>query len=336
MADDVLMVAVDGGREAAAPWVEAFARRLPDLAVAALGDAVDPARVRYVAAWKHPHGALAALPALGAVFSLGAGVDHLLADPGLPADVPVARVVDPDLTNRMSEWVLLQVLGHHRQARRYARQQAEARWDDDARQPAARAVRVGVMGLGVLGLDAAAKLALVGFDVAGWSRSRRAAPGLACYAGATELDAVFGIREFHVSRATRDTIEADVGPDAVEASHPVLMDSHGLTRDRNHGLTIRVDERVPGEPRRQRLRQREVRKAISAMGEPATLVDELPAPGETRARSPGRVTDGNPQVPDGWVVKTERIDRRHVVTLGYAALGTTGDRVVGHAIVAED
>ena len=192
MADDVLMVAVDGGREAAAPWVEAFARRLPDLAVAALGDAVDPARVRYVAAWKHPHGALAALPALGAVFSLGAGVDHLLADPGLPADVPVARVVDPDLTNRMSEWVLLQVLGHHRQARRYARQQAEARWDDDARQPAARAVRVGVMGLGVLGLDAAAKLALVGFDVAGWSRSRRAAPGLACYAGATELDAFLG------------------------------------------------------------------------------------------------------------------------------------------------
>ncbi len=192
MADDVLMVAVDGGPGAAAPWVEAFARRLPDLAVAALGDAVDPARVRYVAAWKHPHGALAALPALEAVFSLGAGVDHLLADPGLPAGVPVARVVDPDLTNRMSEWVLLQVLSHHRQARRYARQQAESRWDDDPRQPAARAVRVGVMGLGVLGLDAAAKLALVGFDVAGWSRSRRDAPGLACYAGAAELDDFLG------------------------------------------------------------------------------------------------------------------------------------------------
>lgn len=189
MAMDALLVAVDGARDAAAPWVEAFRRRLPDLAVAALGDAVDPAAVRYVAAWKHPHGALAALPALEAVFSLGAGVDHLLADATLPAGVPVARVVDPDLTGRMSEWVLLQVLAHHRQAGRYARQQAEARWADDGRQPAARAVRVGVMGLGVLGIDAATKLALVGFDVAGWSRSPRAVPGLHCYAGAAALAA---------------------------------------------------------------------------------------------------------------------------------------------------
>lgn len=189
MAKDVLLVAVDGERRDALPWVEAFSRRLPDLAVRALGDAVDPAAVRYVAAWKHRHGALADLPALEAVFSLGAGVDHLLADRALPAGVPVARVVDPDLTNRMSEWVLLQVLAHHRQARRYARQQAEARWDDDARQPAARAVRVGMMGLGVLGIDAATKLAMVGFDVAGWSRSPRDVPGVTCHAGAEGLDA---------------------------------------------------------------------------------------------------------------------------------------------------
>ncbi|RYB01853.1 2-hydroxyacid dehydrogenase [Lichenibacterium ramalinae] len=189
MTPDVLLVSVGGDRREAVPWIEAFGRRLPGLAVAALGDAVDPAAVRYVAAWKHPHGSLAGLPALDAVFSLGAGVDHLLADAALPAGVPVARVVDPDLTNRMSEWVLLQVLAHHRQARRYARQQAEARWADDPHQPAARAVRVGVMGLGVLGIDAATKLAMVGFDVAGWSRSPRDVPGLACYAGTGALDA---------------------------------------------------------------------------------------------------------------------------------------------------
>ena len=188
MGRDVLLVSVGTERPDAEPWLEAFGHRLPHLAVAALGDAVDPAAVRYVAAWKHPHGAFATLPALDAIFSLGAGVDHLLADAALPAGVPVARVVDPDLTARMSEWVLLHVLGHHRQARRYARQQAESRWADDPHQPAARAVRVGVMGLGVLGIDAATKLALLGFDVAGWSRSPRAVPGVACFAGAGELD----------------------------------------------------------------------------------------------------------------------------------------------------
>ncbi len=188
-ARDTLLVSVGGRRAEAEPWIEAFRTRLPHLAVAALGDQADPATVRYVAAWKHPHGALADLPALDAIFSLGAGVDHLLADPRLPAGVPVARVVDPDLTARMSEWVLLHVLGYHRQARRYARQQAESRWDDDAGQPAARAVRVGVMGLGVLGRDAAAKLAMMGFDVAGWSRSPAEIPGLPRFAGMAELDA---------------------------------------------------------------------------------------------------------------------------------------------------
>ena len=38
------------------------------------------------------------LPNLQAIFSLGAGVDHLFADPRLP-DRPIVRVVDPDLTS---------------------------------------------------------------------------------------------------------------------------------------------------------------------------------------------------------------------------------------------
>ena len=42
-------------------------------------------------------GLFARLPRLEAIFSLGAGVDHILADPDLP-DVPVVRIVDPDLS----------------------------------------------------------------------------------------------------------------------------------------------------------------------------------------------------------------------------------------------
>ncbi|RYC32477.1 glyoxylate/hydroxypyruvate reductase A [Lichenibacterium minor] len=189
MGRDVFLVATDGSRAKAEPWLAAFGRRLPHLDVVALGDPFPRPSVRYAAAWKHPHGALADLPNLGTVFSLGAGADHLVADPTLPAGVRIARVVDPDLTARMSEWVLLHVLEHHRQARRYRRQQAESRWDDDARQPAARSVRVGVMGLGVLGVDAATKLKAVGFDVAGWSRSPRDVPGIASFAGRDGLGA---------------------------------------------------------------------------------------------------------------------------------------------------
>jgi glyoxylate/hydroxypyruvate reductase A len=166
-----------------APWVERFRRLLPDRPVVALGEAVDPADVRYAAAWKHPPGSLAGLQNLRAIFSLGAGVDHLMDDPALP-DVPVVRAVDPDLTDRMSEYVVLHCLLYLRQQRRYDAQQREKLWLDDRRQPAAREVRVGIMGLGVLGQDAATKLRVMGFEVAGWSRSPKAADGIATFSGA--------------------------------------------------------------------------------------------------------------------------------------------------------
>ena len=81
------------------------------------------------------------------IFSLGAGVDHLFADPALP-DKPIVRVVDPDLTNRMSEWVVMHALVHLRQLRRYERQQRERVWEDDDQQPKASDIQIGVLGLG--------------------------------------------------------------------------------------------------------------------------------------------------------------------------------------------
>lgn len=163
-------------------WRARFAALLPDMPVVILGEPFDRRSVHYVASWKHPEGSLSGLPNLAAVFSLGAGVDHLFADTRLP-EVPIARVVDPDLTTRMSEYIVLHCLRYLRQQPRYDRQQRETVWDDDRHQPAARSVRVGIMGLGELGQDAARKLQVMGFDVAGWSRSPKTVGGLATFAG---------------------------------------------------------------------------------------------------------------------------------------------------------
>ena len=166
----------------ATPWVDEFRARLPGRRIVLPGDGHDPSGVHYAATWKHSPGSLLHYPGLRAIFSLGAGVDHVFADKNLP-DVPVVRVVDADLTMRMSEWVLLHVLMHHRQQRMYDWQQGERIWEDDRFQPAASAVRVGVMGLGVLGGDAARKLKMTGFDVAGWSRQQKTIEGIECFAG---------------------------------------------------------------------------------------------------------------------------------------------------------
>jgi glyoxylate/hydroxypyruvate reductase len=167
-------------------WRQRLSAELPGRAVHLLGEAFDKASIRYAATWWHPPGSLSDLPGLAAIFSLGAGVDHVFVDPALPR-VPVVRVVDPDLTQRMSEWVVLHVLMHHRQQRLYARQQQERLWHDDHAQPAAKDIRVGIMGMGELGADAAEKLKALGFEVAGWSATRKALPGIRSFAGAAFL-----------------------------------------------------------------------------------------------------------------------------------------------------
>jgi glyoxylate/hydroxypyruvate reductase len=143
--------------------------------------------VHYVAAWLPPVDVVKSLPNLKVIFSLGAGVDAILSDPSLPVGKPIVRVNDPDLTMRMSEHIVLQVLMHHRQQRRLEANQVLKRWDQFP-QHAASALRVGVMGLGVLGTDAARKLSNLGFPTAGWSRARKAVEGVECFAGTGELD----------------------------------------------------------------------------------------------------------------------------------------------------
>lgn len=193
-------------------WRARFKALLPDMPIVTLGEPFDRRSVHYVASWKHPEGSLAGLPNLAAVFSLGAGVDHLFADTRLP-DVPIARVVDPDLTTRMSEYIVLHCLMILRQQRRYDAQQPQKSWDDDRNQPAARSVRVGVMGLGELGQDAVHKLKVMGFDVAGWSRSPKAIDGLASFSGSEEMAPFLARTDILVSLLpltpeTRGTINA--------------------------------------------------------------------------------------------------------------------------------
>ncbi|MBR0723081.1 2-hydroxyacid dehydrogenase [Bradyrhizobium manausense] len=156
--------------------------------VALLPDAgLDPAEVHYAAVWKPVPGDLGSFPNLRAIFNLGAGVDALMADKSLP-NVPLVRVAVPDLTNRMTEYVVLHVLMHHRQELYLRDSQRTKRWEPKYQWPAS-AVTVGVMGLGTLGADAADVLRRLGFRVTGWSRSPRTIAGVECFHGSAGMDA---------------------------------------------------------------------------------------------------------------------------------------------------
>jgi glyoxylate/hydroxypyruvate reductase A len=164
------------------PWVERFRRLLPDRDIVVLGEDFDRSAIRYVATWGPKPGSLSGLPNLEAIFSLGAGVDHLMSYPDLP-DVPIVRVAQDDLTHRMSEYMVLHCLMYLRDQRRFDEDQRAKRWRPDRAPPIAGEVRVGIMGFGVLGQDSARKLKMMGFDVAGWSRTAKDVEGFEVFAG---------------------------------------------------------------------------------------------------------------------------------------------------------
>ncbi len=171
----------------AGPWAVEMRQAMPgrDIRVwPVLGKLED---IAYAAAWLPPPGVVGSLPNLKVIFSLGAGVDAILGDPTLPPNVPIVRVNDSDLTNRMSEYIVMHCLMHMRQQRRLDQQQLRKEWNSFP-QHAADAMTVGIMGMGVLGQDAATKLKMMGFKVIGWSRSTKSISGVKCFAGESNLD----------------------------------------------------------------------------------------------------------------------------------------------------
>lgn len=170
-----------------APWIAALQKHAPERRVHDSHQPFDHAAIEYALVWRPEPGLLARLPNLKAIFNLGAGVDALMVDTTLP-DVPVIRISDPDLTTRMTEWVTLQVLYHARQMPAYRAAQAARQWVP-LDQAAAKDIRVGIMGMGVLGQDAADVLNRLGFQVTGWSRNRREVPGVTAFAGEAQLPA---------------------------------------------------------------------------------------------------------------------------------------------------
>jgi glyoxylate/hydroxypyruvate reductase A len=184
MSKGALALLINGSTENWSPerWKSRFGDACPDRRVALLPDeTIDPGEVCYAAVWKPARGALSAFPNLRVIFNLGAGVDALMADPTLPR-VPLVRVAIDDLTGRMTEYVVLHVLMHHRQQLYLWDCQRRQQWAPKS-QWAAGAIGVGIMGLGVLGLDAALALQRLGFRVSGWSASLKQIAGIDCFAG---------------------------------------------------------------------------------------------------------------------------------------------------------
>ena len=168
-------------------WRDAFMSFMPRADFRVFPDQVgDPGDIEYALVWKPRPGDMARFPNLRAMFVLGAGVDAMIHDSTLPTHIPLVRLVDPAMTRGMTEWVIYWVLHFHRDFQIYGEQRRRNFWK---RYPAWLTPdrRIGILGMGELGQDAARKLKALEFDVAGWSRTPKSMRGIECFSGADGL-----------------------------------------------------------------------------------------------------------------------------------------------------
>ncbi|MGY4494957.1 2-hydroxyacid dehydrogenase [Pseudomonas sp. TE3610] len=173
-----------------ARWRQLFAEHAPDIEFRQWPDIGDPADIHYLAAWQAPDDLATLLPNLKALLAISAGVDQLNLHT-LPADLPVARMLDPSITAGMCEYATWAVLSLHRDMLLYRNQQQAMRWDEHTLVPAGQR-RVGIMGLGQQGQAIARQLQGLGFALSGWARSAHQIEGVECFAGAGQLPAFLG------------------------------------------------------------------------------------------------------------------------------------------------
>jgi glyoxylate/hydroxypyruvate reductase A len=175
-----------------APWLADLATQFPQ-AQARSWEPGDTQPADYALVWKPPADVFRVRAGLKAVFNLGAGVDAILRllheQPDLlPSDVPLIKLDDAGMAAQMIDYISYAVLRRFRRFDEYAQLQAQSVWRELPAHARDDYV-IGIMGMGALGSQVAAALAAQGFPVRGWSRSRKEADGVRCFAGREEMSA---------------------------------------------------------------------------------------------------------------------------------------------------
>jgi glyoxylate/hydroxypyruvate reductase A len=174
------------------PWLRAFRAAFPHWRVLRR-DEIDARAIREVAmavVWAPPPGFLGQFPNLRQIVSIGAGTDHLSSDPSRPPDIPVLPRQEPTSTRTMAEFVLMQVLMHHRRIGESLVDRAARRWAPEPRGPVA-GLQISMLGFGPMAQTTAELLLQFGCAVTAWSRTQRPGAAIVVRAGWAALDSMF-------------------------------------------------------------------------------------------------------------------------------------------------
>lgn len=163
-------------------WLKCFNQQAPELKIVTALNKVAAEEVRWAAVWNPEPDFFKQFPNLLGVFALSAGVDALVLRDDIPTDIPIMRLLDAGMAQQMIDYLLWVALTLQGDFDRYLQDQQQRVWQP---QPSKSLVkpRVGILGLGVLGIKVAQKFSELGYSVSGWKRTTAEIAGVEVFVG---------------------------------------------------------------------------------------------------------------------------------------------------------
>lgn len=190
-----MSIAIIFNSKATHHWEAALKQHLPDTKIEVYPEIEDFSAVEMALCWKAEENVLDQFPNLKLIHSVGAAVDHILLKQNIKPNKTICRIVDDYLSADMFEFLLAIVMTEIKNLPLYQQQQTHQNWKS-RKYKRINDTQICILGLGEIGAFVAQQFSQMGFQVKGWSKTKKALKDVACFAGKEELPAAVADVDF--------------------------------------------------------------------------------------------------------------------------------------------
>jgi len=151
-------------------WLKFLKKKFYGHKIVTVKDDFDLEKIDVAVVWNLPNTILKKLSNIKVIFSLGAGVDHILKLSNYKK-TPIIRIKDPNMRERMFNHTLSQILNYQLKLIFYQRAHQQKLWLDERDTLLNNDLTIGVLGLGYIGEYVAKGLSKLNYKVIGYKKS---------------------------------------------------------------------------------------------------------------------------------------------------------------------
>jgi len=151
-------------------WLKILKKKFKGHNLFTINDNINYQKIDVAIVWNIPNQILKKLSNIKIIFSLGAGVDHILQLQSYK-QTPIIRIKDPNMRERMFNHVLSQVLNYQLKLIFYQKAQQKKLWLDERETLLNKELTIGILGVGYIGGFVGKSLQKLNYRVVGYKNS---------------------------------------------------------------------------------------------------------------------------------------------------------------------